>query len=96
MGTAWSVASSCTSQSVEQQVFMLARLWPHHLQTVWYGPVLLHVQQQRLLTVLCLSLPLIKEYTVFARSDAVATIYFVAQFCAASIRERLLIKSGVY
>ena len=26
-------------------------------------------------------------YTVFARSDAAATIYFIAQFCAASIRE---------
>ena len=34
--------------------------------------------------------------TVFARSDAAATIYFIAQFCAASIRERLLIKSGIY
>ena len=36
------------------------------------------------------------ETTVFARSDAVATIYFIAQFCAASIRERLLVESGVY
>ena len=35
-------------------------------------------------------------YTVFARSDAAATIYFTAQFRAASIRERLLIESGVY
>ena len=34
--------------------------------------------------------------TVFARSDAAATIYFIAQFCAAFIRERLLIESGVY
>ena len=33
---------------------------------------------------------------VFAWSDAVATIYFIVQFCAASIWERLLIKSGVY
>ena len=35
-------------------------------------------------------------FTVFARSDAAATIYFIAQFCAASIREQLLIESGVY
>ena len=35
-------------------------------------------------------------YTVFARPDAAATIYFITQFCAASIRERLLIESGVY
>jgi len=35
-------------------------------------------------------------YTVFARSDAAATTYFIAQFCAASIREWLLIESGVY
>ena len=34
--------------------------------------------------------------TVFAWSDAAATIYFVMQFCAASIREQLLIESGVY
>ena len=34
--------------------------------------------------------------TVFARSDAAATIYFITQFCAASIREQLLIESGVY
>ena len=35
-------------------------------------------------------------YTVFARSNAVATTYFIAQFCVASIREWLLIESGVY
>ena len=29
--------------------------------------------------------------TVFARSDAAATIHFIVQFCVASIRERLLI-----
>ena len=34
--------------------------------------------------------------TIFARSDAVATIYFITQFCAASIREWRLIESGVY
>ena len=32
----------------------------------------------------------LKRYTVFARSDASATIYFIAQFGAASIRERRL------
>ena len=31
-------------------------------------------------------------YTIFARSDAVATIYFITQFCVASIREQLLIE----
>ena len=31
--------------------------------------------------------------TVFARSDAAATIYFIRQFCAASIRERCLLNS---
>ena len=35
-------------------------------------------------------------YTIFARSDAMATIYFITQFCVASIRERLLIESGIY
>ena len=35
-----------------------------------------------------------KIFKLFARSDAAATIYFIAQFCAASIRERLLIESG--
>ena len=34
--------------------------------------------------------------TIFARSDAVATIYFIMQFCAASIRERLLYESSIY
>ena len=34
--------------------------------------------------------------TLFARSDAAATVYFIAQFCTASIREQLLIESGVY
>ena len=34
--------------------------------------------------------------TVFSRSDAMATIYFITQFCAASIQEWLLIESGVY
>ena len=34
--------------------------------------------------------------TIFARSDAVATIYFVHQFCAASIWEQQLFKSGFY
>ena len=34
-----------------------------------------------------------KMNTVFARSDAVATIYFITQFCAASIRERHLLNS---
>ena len=32
--------------------------------------------------------------TIFAQSDAAATIYFITQFCGASIREWLLIKSG--
>ena len=32
-------------------------------------------------------------HTVFARSDAVATIYFITQFCAASIREQRLLNS---
>ena len=31
--------------------------------------------------------------TIFARSDAAATIYFIAQFCAASIWERRLLNS---
>ena len=35
-------------------------------------------------------------YTVFTRSDAAATIYFITQFCAVSMREWLLIESGVY
>ena len=30
--------------------------------------------------------------TIFAWSDTAATIYFIAQFCAASIREQLLIE----
>jgi len=34
--------------------------------------------------------------TIFGQSDAAATIYFITQFCVASIRERLLIESGVY
>ena len=34
--------------------------------------------------------------TIFARSAAVATIYSVHQFCAASIREQQLFKSGIY
>ena len=34
-------------------------------------------------------------FTVFAWSDAVATIYFIAQFCGVSIRELWLIKNGV-
>ena len=33
------------------------------------------------------------EVTVFAWSNAVATIYFIAQFCAASIWERCLLNS---
>ena len=33
--------------------------------------------------------------TIFARSDAAATIYFIMQFCTVSIQERLLIKSGM-
>ena len=35
-------------------------------------------------------------YTVFPRSDAAATIYFIAQFSAATIRGRPLIEGGVY
>jgi len=35
-------------------------------------------------------------HTVFVRSDNTATIYFITQFCAASIREWLLFESGVY
>ena len=34
--------------------------------------------------------------TVFARSDAAATIYFIARVCAVFIRERRLFESGVY
>ena len=34
--------------------------------------------------------------TVFARSDAMASIYFAHQFCAASIWEWQLFKSGIY
>ena len=34
--------------------------------------------------------------TVFAQSDAMATTYFIAQFCAASIQERRLIESSVH
>jgi len=32
--------------------------------------------------------------TVFTQSDAVATIYFIPQFCAAFIRKRCLLNSG--
>ena len=35
-------------------------------------------------------------YTVFARLDAAATIYFIMQFHAATIRERRLFESGYY
>ena len=35
-------------------------------------------------------------YIVFAQSDGVATIYFIARVCAAFIRERQLFKRGVY
>ena len=34
-------------------------------------------------------------YTVFARSDAAATIYFITRFCAATIRERRLFLSSL-
>jgi len=34
--------------------------------------------------------------TIFTRSDAAATSYFIMQFCAACIRERLLFESGIY
>jgi len=34
--------------------------------------------------------------TVFTGSDAVASIYFITQFCAASIRERLLFETSIY
>jgi len=33
---------------------------------------------------------------IFTRSDVTATIYFITQFCLASIREWLIIESGVY
>ena len=33
---------------------------------------------------------------VFAQSDTTATIYFVCQFCVASIRERQVFMSGIY
>ena len=36
---------------------------------------------------------LLCENTVFARSDATAAIYFIAQFCVASIREQCLLNS---
>ena len=34
--------------------------------------------------------------TVFARSDTVATIYFIGILCVASVWERRLVESGVY
>jgi len=34
--------------------------------------------------------------TLLARSDAVATIYFIMQFCAASVQEWLLFESSIY
>ena len=34
--------------------------------------------------------------TIFARLDTVATIYFMMQFCVASIREQLLFESSYY
>ena len=37
-----------------------------------------------------------KPSTVFPRSDAVATIYFVLQVLAATIRGRRLLEGGVY
>ena len=39
-------------------------------------------------------LPHPNTHTVFARSNAAATIYSIAQFCAAFIRERRLLNSG--
>ena len=38
----------------------------------------------------------VAAYTVFPRSDAAATIYFIARFPAATIRGRPLIEGGVY
>ena len=38
----------------------------------------------------------IHNITVFARSDAAATIYFIVRVCAAFIREQRLFESGVY
>ena len=34
--------------------------------------------------------------TIFARSDTATTIYFIMQFCLASIQEQLLFKSGIF
>ena len=38
----------------------------------------------------------INIYTVFPRSNAAATIYFITRFTAATIRGRPLIEGGVY
>ena len=37
-----------------------------------------------------------QKYTIFARWDTVATIYFIMQFCMVSNREQLLFENGVY
>ena len=43
-----------------------------------------------------LTLLFLQCITVFARSDAAATIHFIAQFCVATIRERRLYDSSDY
>ena len=39
---------------------------------------------------------IIMNVQTVALSDAVASIYFIAKFCVASIQERLLIEGGIY
>ena len=48
------------------------------------------VRQVQICNLHCKHILRIRTYTVFARSDAAATISFIARFCAATIRERRL------
>ena len=66
----------------------------HSIQTAWNDPfgARVHFLQPKAGG----TKPLSSVITVFAQSDATATIYFIMQFCAVFIRERLQSKSGVH
>ena len=74
-----------------------------HQQEVLYGPLpysrLPYTPSKFWMFILPLTLGLIYFYlfcdnTIFAWSDTMTTIYFIAQFCVASIREWRLFNSG--
>ena len=81
-----------TTTNIHSKVFVMS--WK--FDTLKLLPYNKKNTKKEIYTLYILYIQSVLAHTIFAWSDAAATIYFITQLCAASIQEGLLFESSVY